>query len=48
MTTLIYYEKKKLLKRKSTLITCLLMVLCIFAISLVFISDQFWFEEDDR
>ncbi len=46
MTTLIYYEKKKLLKRKSTLITCLLMVLCIFAISLVFISDQFWFEED--
>lgn len=46
MKTLIHYEKKKLLKRKSTMITCLLMVLCIFAISLVFISDQHWFRED--
>ena len=46
MKTLIGYEKKKLLRRKSAMIACLLMVLCIFAASLVVISDQGWFQED--
>lgn len=46
MKTLINYEKKKLLRRKSTVTACLLMVLCIFAVNLVVISDQGWFQED--
>lgn len=46
MKTLVYYEKKKILKRKSTLITCLLMLLCIAALSLVFISDEFYYMAD--
>lgn len=46
MKTLINYEKKKLLRRKSTMIACLLMVMCIFAASFVVISDQGWFQED--
>lgn len=46
MRTLVYYEKKKILKRKSTVITCSLLLLCILALSLVFISDQFYFKAD--
>lgn len=46
MKTLIHYEKKKLLQRKSAMTACLLMVICIFAINFVVISDQGWFQED--
>lgn len=46
MKALIHYEKAKLLRRKSTVAACLLMVLCICAINLIFISDQFWYLED--
>lgn len=47
MKTLIYYEKKKILKRTSTIVTCLMMLLCIAALNILFISDQFYFTEDD-
>lgn len=40
MKTLVYYEMKKIWKRKSTGIVFLLMLLCILAISCVFVSDQ--------
>ena len=40
MKTLIYYEKRKILRRKSTIIACLLMLLSIIALSFVFVSDQ--------
>ena len=36
MKTLIYYEKRKILRRKSTIIACLLMLLSIIALSFVF------------
>lgn len=45
MNTLISYEKKKLLKRRSTVIVCLLMVLCIFGISRVVVSDEHYYAE---
>lgn len=37
MKTLIYYEKRKILRRKSTIIACLLMLLSIIALSFVFL-----------
>ena len=39
MKTLIYYEKRKILRRKSTIIACLLMLLSIIALSFVFVSE---------
>lgn len=46
MKTLIFYEVKKLLRRKSTAVVYLLMAACIFAVNLVVISDQGWFQAD--
>lgn len=46
MKTLIYYEKRKILRRKSTIIACLLMLLSIIALSFVFVSDQDYYRTD--
>lgn len=46
MKTLIYYEKRKILRRKSTIIACLLMLLSIIALSFVFVSDQDYYRAD--
>ena len=46
MKTLVYYEKRKILRRKSTVIACLFMLLSILALSLVFVSDQGYFGAD--
>ena len=46
MKTLIYYEKRKILRRKSTIIACLLMLLSIIALSFVFVSDQGYYRTD--
>lgn len=46
MKTLIHYEKKKLLRRKSTIITCLMMVLFICFLDSVAVSNQYWYAED--
>lgn len=46
MKTLIYYEKRKILRRKSTLIACLFLLLGITALSFVFVSDQGYFSID--
>lgn len=46
MKTLIYYEKRKILRRKSTIIACLLMLLSIIALSFVFVSDQDHYRAD--
>lgn len=47
MKTLIHYEKKKLLRRKSTVIVCLFMVLviCLFEYMSA-VLGQYWFAED--
>lgn len=46
MKTLVYYEMKKIWKRKSTGIVFLLMLLSIIAISLIFVSDQGYYGKD--
>lgn len=46
MKTLIYYEKRKILRRKPTIVACLLMLLGIASLSLVFVSDQKYFDTD--
>ena len=46
MKTLVYYEKRKILRRKSTVIACLFMLLRILALSLVFVSAQGYFGAD--
>lgn len=46
MKTLVYYETKKIWKRKSTGIVFLLMLLCIIAINFVFVSEQGYYGED--
>lgn len=46
MKTLVYYEKRKILRRKSTVIGCLFMLLSILALSFVFVSDQRYFSAD--
>ena len=46
MKTLVYYETKKIWKRKATWIIFSLMLLCIIAISFVFVSDQAYYGED--
>lgn len=46
MKTLVYYEMKKIWRRKSTGIVFLLMLLCIIAINFVFVSEQGCYGED--
>lgn len=46
MKKLIYFEKKKILRRRSSAIACLIMVLGILALSMIFISDQTCFTAD--
>lgn len=46
MKRLIYFERKKILKRKSTAIACLCMILGIFTFSVIFITDQSCFTEN--
>lgn len=46
MKTLVYFEKRKILRRKSTIIACVLLLLCIVGLSLVFVSDQGYFGAD--
>lgn len=46
MKKLIYFEKMKILKRKSTVFACLFMVLGILLFCMIFISDQAWFTAD--
>lgn len=43
MKTLIYYEKRKLLRRKSTSISCLLLLLSILTLGVVFVSDKSYY-----
>jgi len=43
MNTLIYYELKKYCKRKSLWVAFLILLVCITAITLVFVSDQFYY-----
>lgn len=46
MKKLIYFEKMKILKRKSTVFACLFMVLGILALCMIFMSDQAYFTAD--
>lgn len=45
MKTLVYYEKRKILRRKSTIIACLFMLVSIIALSFVF-SDESYYTTD--
>ena len=46
MSTLIHYELKKILKRKSSWVTLLTLLVCVTAITLVFVSDQYYYSTD--
>ncbi len=46
MKTRVYYEKRKILKRKSTVIACILLLLFMIGITLLLVSDESYYLPD--